>query len=155
MLELDPIAPETEAEVEDFAEGIGITIVGERLDPKTDTIKEERHHFTCSGVNPYGAFIDLMAAAGTIASLRAQQEYVEASLIDDAERERFREVTHSQGLRLNINLMDELSSLLVKAYAQRPTSPRSGSTTGARRGGRRSAGAARERASTSGNGRPT
>ena len=153
-IELDPVGPETAADPEDFAEEIGITIIGERLDAK-GLVKEERHKFTCAGVNPYGQYLDLMSSAGTVKSLHAQREYVEAALVDDDERERFREITHSPGLRLNMSLMDELASLLVRAYAGRPTSPPPGSRPGGRPAGRRSTGGAGGRGSaTSGNGRP-
>src|SRR6266705_1661943 len=119
-MQLDPIAPEETVEESAAAQPITFTIVGHRRDAK-GRIKEESHDFTCLADAPYGEFLDFITAAGQPGALGRMYRYVVATLVDDDERERFDELLHSPGLRLNPQLLDLLASQLIEAYSERPT----------------------------------
>lgn len=153
-MQLDPIAPEETLEEAQAAEPITFVIVGYLRSAK-GKVTEEQYEFNCAPDAPYGEFIDFIVQAGDGMGLRRALNYIEASLVNDKERERLNEVLHTPNLRLHPKLLDMLATRLVETYSERPTSQRPGSSSGGARTGRRSAGDAGSRASaTSRNGRP-
>ena len=181
-MKIDPIAPEQSAAQAAEAEPLSFQIVGYRRLEEPEkcenckgkgtvgtgvatvdcedceghgrlTVRTERHDFHASPDAPYGEYLEILTKAGDGRAMQRCYDYITAALVDDEERERFDEVLHS-GLILNPMLLDLLTTSLIEAYADRPTSPRSASPNGGSPTARRSQGAAGSRGSaTSPNGR--
>jgi hypothetical protein len=145
-MQLDPIVPDETLQEATDAEPITFQIVGHRRDKK-GKVTEEAWDFTASPDAPYGPFVDFLVQAGEPGSIGRALNYIEASLLNDEERERLHELLHAPDMRLHPRLIDKLATQLVEAYTQRPTSPQAGSSSGPARAARRSAGGAGSRGS--------
>lgn len=119
------------------AEPISIKIVG-HLRTK-GKIKEAEYAYECDPDYPFGPFLDFLQSVGSGSGGARLFEFIDACLANDAERDRFKEMLHTPGLRLNPDLLDVLANSLIGAYTSRPTKPPTASAGGPSRAVRRSA----------------
>lgn len=123
----------------------------------TSGVEEVTTEFTCSGVRPFGAWLDLLqssAPGSGITPLTTVVHYIEQSLVDDDERGRFRETLADPDVFYDSGVLGAVSNWLAETYNERPTLPPTGSPGGRSGGGRKSSAAASAKAGgTSGNGR--
>lgn len=127
------------------AEPIPIKITGHLRDAK-GAMKEKVFEFACTPDYPFGQFLDFLQSVGQAAGGARLLRFVEACLATDNDRERFTEMLHTPGLRLNPELLDLLSTSLIEAYTNRPTVSPSASAGGRSRAARRSLAAANGKA---------
>lgn len=112
--------------------------------------EEVEYEFTASGVQPFYSQLDIVRAAAAGNGLLATSEsvnFIELSLVDDAERARFRETLETPNVFFESSVIGEIQNWLLEEYSGRPTRPRTARRSGASRGGRRSPGAAGAKAS--------
>jgi hypothetical protein len=125
------------------------TLVGYRV--LDDGSKEEvSFGFTASGVRPFYVQIDMVRAAASesnVLSAEAIAKYVEVSLLNDQERERFRDTLEMPDIFFEAEMLGEVANWLGDTYSSRPTKSPTARRSGQSRGGRRSTGAASAKAS--------
>jgi hypothetical protein len=119
------------------------TLAGYKVQPDGSN-EEVLHEFTASGVRPFYMQIEFVRAAAAesgILGAQAIADFVEQSLLDDAERQRFRETLETPGVFFDAEVLASISNWLSETYTGRPTRPRTARRSGPARGGQRSTGA--------------
>ncbi len=123
------------------------TLIGYRDGPAGR--EEVPYKFTAGGVRPFAIQLDIVRAAaegnGVLQSDKVVQ-FVEQSLVDDAERAKFREAIEQPDVYFEAGVIAEISDWLSETYTGRPTPPRTARRSGRSSGGRRSTAAAGARA---------
>lgn len=113
--------------------------------------EEVPYKFTVSGFAPFYVNLEIVQATaehnGTLAMDRVI-EYVERSLLNDEERERFREALAQPDVFFEGDVLTQIWNWLTEQYNDRPTRPRTARRSGRSGGGRRSTGAAGATASS-------
>lgn len=147
-MKLDPIGLIEDPELVD-AEPITIPVCGFNRKTKKSVCEE----FNFVPTLPWGNTFDLIESAERGANIMAGNtvKWLRNCLIDDEEREHWREFLASTDVLIEQNTVEGVYQAVAEVYAARPTLPRTGSTgTGDSTTGT-SKGASKKRASRSGN----